>query len=273
MPEPWQAVLLVLVGLAGGTAGGFLGIGGTVVFLPLMKLILDAGGGEPLDPHTAIAATLVVNVCVGASSTLAHVRAGRILPRIVRILVPASVAASVAGVAVGNLFSGDSRVWLWRLLGVLLTYVVGMNVYRLLRPAAAGDLAGGDFAGPPPKAWRVAIVGAMTGFASGLLGVGGGSVAVPAQQTLLGMRLRAAIANSAVTIIFSCLLAAILKNATLALHGESLARPWIFVALLAPTAIAGAFVGSHLVHRVPGQVVRLAFIAFLGWTAWEMLTA
>jgi len=43
--------------------------------------------------------------------------------------------------------------------------------------------------------------------------------------------------------------------------------------LMAPMGIGGALVGSHLTNRVPRLWVRLVFIAFLLWTAWEMLRA
>jgi hypothetical protein len=273
MLEWWQMAALVAVGLLGGTLGGFLGIGGTIVFMPLLKMIADANPATVIDPHTAIAATLVLNICVGASGTVGHWRAGRIMGRIVSILIPCSLASSVVGVHLGNYFTGESQVWLWRLFGLTMIYVAGLNAYRLVRPLAPVDAAPGDIIGPPPSPYAVAAVGILTGLASGLLGIGGGAIAVPAQQMLLRMRLRSAIANSAVTVVFSCLLAAVMKHATLASHGVDPVRPWAYVALLAPPAIVGALVGSRLTHHVPRLWLRLVFIAFLVWTAWEMLRA
>jgi hypothetical protein len=116
-------------------------------------------------------------------------------------------------------------------------------------------------------------VGLVTGFMSGLLGIGGGAIAVPAQQILLKMRLRSAIANSAVTVVFSCLLAAILKQISLGTHGASLGRSWVYIGLLGVPAVLGALAGSHLTHRAPRVWLRLIFIGFILWTAWEMLRA
>jgi len=273
MLEGWQIAALMVSGLVGGLLGGFLGIGGTVVFMPLLKLICDASPATRIDAHTAIAVTLVLNVCVGAAATLGHARAGRVMGRIVKVLIPCSLVASLAGVWVGNLFAGDAQVWLWRLFGITMLYVAAFNAYRLVRPLSAVDAAPGDFAGPPPPLYKVGAVGLAAGFAAGLLGIGGGTIAVPAQQMLLRMRLRAAIANSAVTVVFSCILAAIFKHVSLGSQGVDPARPWLLVVLMAPTGVCGALLGSHLTHRVPRLWVRLVFIALLLWTAWEMLRA
>jgi len=273
MLEWWQMAALAVSGLAGGLLGGFLGIGGTVVFMPLMKLICDANPETAIDPHTAIAVTLVLNVLVGASATWGHARAGRVMWSIIKVLIPCSLAASLVGVEVGNLFKGDLQVWLWRLFGVTMLYVAGLNAYRLLRPLSPVDMAPGDIVGPPPKAYAIGGVGLVTGFFAGLLGIGGGAIAVPAQQILLKMRLRAAIANSAVTVVFSCLLASILKHVSLGAHGVDLARPWAYIGLLGVPAVAGALVGSHLTHRAPRVWLRLIFIGFILWTAWEMFRA
>jgi hypothetical protein len=273
MLEWWQVGLLVATGLLGGTLGGFLGIGGTIVFMPMLKIIWDAGAGPRLDPHTAIAATLVLNVCVGASATVGHLRSGRVMGGVIRVLIPSSVVASLGGVYVGNLFEGEAGQWLWRLFGLLMVYVVCVYLYHLVRPVSRVDSAPGDVAGPPPRWWAVGVIGVVVGFGSGLLGIGGGAIAVPAQQVFLRLGLRTAIANSAVTVIFACLLAAIIKQATLWAHGGRLATPWVIVGILAPPAIAGALVGSHLMHRVSRTWLRVVFIAFLAWTAYKMLTA
>jgi hypothetical protein len=273
MLEWWQMAALAASGLAGGLLGGFLGIGGTVIFMPLMKIICDAKADTVIDPHTAIAVTLVLNVLVGAGSTFGHARAGRVMGSIIKVLVPCSLAASLVGVEVGNLFEGDTQVWLWWLFGITMVYVAGLNFYRLLRPLSPVDMAPGDVVGPPPRAYAVGGVGLVTGFFAGLLGIGGGAIAVPAQQILLKMRLRSAIANSAVTVVFSCLLAAIVKQVSLSMHGVGLARPWMYIGLLGVPAVVGALVGSHLTHRAPRMWLRLIFIGFILWTAWEMFRA
>lgn len=256
---------LLGVGLVGGFLGGFLGIGGSVLFMPLLMVCMKS------DYHTAQAAALVVNVCVGFSASQSYVRSGLVNRRLLTILVPCAMAASVIGVCLSNQFTGDAEVYLRRIFGAAMVYVIGANVYRMIQRRWLRGRRRWLLGKPRRRAASVGLVGVLVGFVTGLLGGGGGSVVVPAQQVLLGMRLRTAVANSSVAIIFSSLVAAVVKHATLP-AGVDPARPWLYVGLLVPTAIIGAAAGAYAGRRVSREWVRLVLIVFLGWTALKMLT-
>jgi len=277
MPEWPFVVTLLAVGLAGGALGGFLGIGGSVLFIPVLTVFIRA------DYHTAQAAALVVNACVGASAARAHLKSGRVSGRILRVLIPCSMVAAVLGVLLSNRFTGEEEVYLRRLFGLVMIYVIAVNVYRMVRRywlrrkmPQAGEGSSPPLAprdSPGAKGLGVGLVGGAMGLSSGLLGIGGGSVAVPAQQMFLGLPLKTAVANSSVAIIFTCILAAAVKHMSLASLGVDPARPWLYVGLLAPTAVVGAAVGSYLTHRVSRERVQVVFMLFLAWAAYKMLTA
>lgn len=277
MPEWPFVVTLLAVGLAGGALGGFLGIGGSMLFIPVLTVFIRS------DYHTAQAAALVVNVCVGASAARAHLKSGRVSGRILRVLIPCSMAAAVLGVLLSNRFTGEEEVYLRRLFGLAMIYVIGVNLWRMVRchglrrrMAQAGEGSSPPLAprdSPGAKGLGVGLVGGAMGLSSGLLGIGGGSVAVPAQQMFLGLPLKTAVANSSVAIIFTCILAAAVKHVSLASLGIDPARPWLYVGLLAPTAVVGAAVGSYLTHRVSRERVQVVFMLFLAWAAYKMLTA
>lgn len=257
---------LLAVGFLGGLLGGLLGVGGSVLFIPVLTVFLEQ------DYHTAQAAALVVNVCVGFAAAQGHIRSGLVSWRLQGILIPCAIAASVVGVCVSNQFAGAYEVYLRRIFGVTLVYVILANLYRMLRRQwplvrrlwKARKRRRGPFA--------IGAVGGLMGFMAGLLGIGGGVVAVPGQQILLGMRLRTAVANSSVAIVFACVLAAAVKHSTLP-QGVDPVRPWVYVGLLAPTAVIGAPLGALLTHRLPREWVRLVFMAFLAWASVRMLTS
>ena len=107
------------------------------------------------------------------------------------------------------------------------------------------------------------------GLLAGLMGIGGGSLAVPAQQIILRMPLRNAIATSAATIATVSWLGAILKNAQLGANG-SVARSLVLAACLAPTAMVGGYIGGHLTHSAPLRLIRAIFAASMVLSALKM---
>lgn len=99
-------------------------------------------------------------------------------------------------------------------------------------------------------------LGSAAGLLSGLFGVGGGVVIVPGLVLLLGVAQHAAHATS---------LAAILLIAPAAMVGFALdgSVAYVEAALLAAAAIAGAFVGAGIMHRIPARQLTQAFAVFM----------
>ena len=128
--------------------------------------------------------------------------------------------------------------------------------------------------------WRhTSLVGAATGFSAGLLGIGGGVIAVPLLRRVCRLPLRDCIATSSAAICLSSLVGAIQKNAAIAgWTGATGLAPGLDVtdslklaAIVTPMAIVGAVVGASLTHRLPLNAVRVAFIAIMSLAAWQML--
>jgi uncharacterized membrane protein YfcA len=103
----------------------------------------------------------------------------------------------------------------------------------------------------------------VAGIVSALLGVGGGTVKVPAMHLVMGVPLRVAVATSNLMIGVTASASAVLYLARGAVD------PW----LAGPVVLgvfAGASVASRAAHRVPVAVLRLLFVAVLGYVALEM---
>lgn len=251
-------LVLAVVGLAAGSLGGLLGIGGSVVMIPSMRELLDA------DQHLYQAAAMIVNFFVVSPSVYHHVRAGAVVWPVVRWLAPTATVAVVGGVLLSELpvFRGSGEMYLASLFGLFLFYVAGANVQQLVSRRAAAREERWE---PTRSTWLGSVlVGVAVGLLGGLLGIGGGVVSVPLQQRLLRMPLRNAIANSASTIVLLSVVGASLKNYELVTHhAYRLADSVSLAAVLIPTAIAGGFVGGRLVHVLPLRVVRAAFVLLM----------
>jgi uncharacterized membrane protein YfcA len=103
---------------------------------------------------------------------------------------------------------------------------------------------------------RLVLIGLAAGFLSGLFGVGGGILIVPALLLLVLDDQRIAAGTSLAAIVPMSIVGVV----SYALGGSV---DWVAAALLAAGAIIGAQVGSHLLSRLPRRALRWGFIAFL----------
>lgn len=284
-----QLVQVAALGLIAGTLGGMLGVGGSVVMIPGLVFILGRATGA--EQHLYQASAMIANVAVSVPAALRHRKAGAMTPAALKWMLPAALVFIVLGVTLSNLpiFAGqDGGVWLGRLLAVFLVYVIYANVRKLIRPLPPprGEAGRGVTSDQNPPEFthkeqatpaRGLAVGSIMGTIAGLLGIGGGAVAVPLQQTLMKLPLRSCIANSSAIICVSAAVGAIYKNLSLAdrpvpagvepftwQHGLTLGL------LLAPTAWAGGRLGAALTHRLPLRTIRVAFIALMVAACWKM---
>lgn len=103
---------------------------------------------------------------------------------------------------------------------------------------------------------RLALIGLVVGFFSGLFGVGGGIVLVPLLIVVLGFGQRRASGTSLAAVLPT----AIAGMVAYASHGSV---DWIAGAILAAGAIAGSLVGTWLLHHTHQTALRWIFIVFL----------
>jgi uncharacterized protein len=273
LSDPVSLTFLVLLGVVAGILGGMLGVGGSVVMIPGLAILFSLDRTPDPNQHLFQAAAMIVNVAVSVPATLRHRKADALVPDALVWMLPAALVFVVIGVWVSNLpiFEGaDGGRWLGRVLAVFLLYVIAVNIKKLRDKSPVLDMEGRSIT--PAKG---SVVGAVMGSIAGLLGVGGGAIAVPLQQILLKLPLRNCIGNSSAIICISATVGAIYKNATLAQHANGSSQvDWrmslVIAAMLAPTAWAGARLGASLTHRLPLKQVRLAFIALMGVAAWKM---
>jgi uncharacterized membrane protein YfcA len=263
-----ETIALAGTGFVAGVLGGLLGVGGSVVMIPAMVWICPLWGhAESI--HQYQAAAMIVNFLLIGPSVAKHLRARAVYVGVWRWLAPAALIGTAAGVAASRLpvFTGANERILRAAFGGFLLYVAGYNARKLLVKGGQGCSA--EEAAALPR-WQKVAVGFPMGCSAGLLGIGGGSLAVPGQQIFLRMPLRNAIATSAATILSIAWFGAIVKNASLGDEG-SVTRSLVLAATLAPTAMAGSYLGGHLTHTLPLRAVRCAFIGLMVLAAAKML--
>lgn len=264
-----EILLLVLIGLVAGGSGGLLGIGGSVVMIPGMVFLF---GSE--QQHLYQAAAMIVNFFVMIPAVWQHWRAKAPFRSVTRWMVPSAIMGIVLGVCASDfhVFRGNGQGYLQMIFAVFLFYVVIYNLIRLKSGVRLAPMDEAQAAGLS-KALIVGTVGLPTGILGGLLGIGGGLFAVPAQQISLKMPLPKAIANAAGTIVWSSVIGAFVKNYSLAEHGLRWQDScWLAVCLI-PSAMIASWYTSAKVHRWPVKIIRVVFVFMLAYCGGEMFHA
>lgn len=255
---------LLALGLITGIVGGLLGIGGSIIIIPLLTLLLH------LNQHLSQAVAMIINVFVAVPALLQHHRAKAVRWDVMVRMLPLGLIFIIIGVESSNRVD---EVLLKRLFAVFLLYMIINNVLQLVRrksePQSHQQRVG----------WLpIGIIGAVTGCMAGLLGIGGGNIAVPLLQRLANLPLRQCIATAAAFMCVSVSVGAVRKNMSLASltdsAGVNLGLTWeqsvTIAAVLAPTAVIGGLIGGRLTHALPLTWIRAAFILLLTWACLDM---
>lgn len=243
-PGLLRDVLTLGLGLVTGVMSAAFGVGGAVISTPGLRLL-----GAPA--LVAVGSTLPAILPGAVAGTLRYWREGLVDRRVVALAVPAGMAGAVAGALATEAVPGEGH---WLMVATAL--VVGMTAGRLAaspRPRPRGAEATEQ---RPPAAAAVGI-GLVAGLFSGLLGVGGGTILVPAFLTLLRLPLKETIATS-----LACV--GILAVPAAATHAYLGHIDWRFALLLAATVVPGARIGAGLTIRSGEHRLRVAVAAVLG---------
>ncbi|MCM2391367.1 sulfite exporter TauE/SafE family protein [Streptomyces albipurpureus] len=231
-----STLLLALV--AGGVVGlclGALGGGGSVLAVPALIYLLG------FSPLAATTASLVIVTATSATALFAHARDGQVRWRTGAIVAAAGLLpAALGGVLAGQLPPA--------LLTAAFAVVAAGAALMLLRPASAREPEG------IRGRWPVAAgTGAGLGALTGVLGVGGGFLAVPALVKPVGLRMRAAIGTSLLVITVNSL-AALTTRA-----GTADGLDWAVIAPFTGAAVLGAWDGKRLAAKAQGRTLQRIF--------------
>ena len=273
MLEPLLIAELAALGAATGLLAGLLGIGGGMLMVPFLTLILTQRGvAADLAVKMAIATSMATIVFTSLSSVCAHHRRGAVRWDLVRRLAP--------GILLGALLAGAGafRMLPGRWLALLFALFVAFSATQMLRSAGRPTHAHGGH--PWPGAAGQFAAGALIGFASGLVGAGGGFLSVPF-MTWCRVAMHQAVATSA-ALGFPIALA---NGLGYLWSGAGVAgRPagalgYVFVpalAVIASTSVLMAPVGVRVAHALPVATLKRVFAlllyalaATMAWEAWR----
>lgn len=260
---PLRDLLTVVLGVVTGTLSGLFGVGGGVISQPGMRLL-------GLGPLMVIGTALPASIPGAVSGATRYVREGLIRWPAVVATVPVGLVGSVVGSLAAKHVPGDGH-----LLQLMTAMLLGLSSYRMAsagpppadEPLAETDALEAPAAAPRPASTRdealvgrYVAIGAVAGLLSGLLGIGGGVIMVPAFVQLARLEVKAAIATSLVCVgIF-----AVPGTITHAIEGGV---DWRVAAALVVGVVPGARLGASLTLKATDRRLRLTVASFLGAVA------
>ncbi|QOY92750.1 sulfite exporter TauE/SafE family protein [Massilia sp. UMI-21] len=247
--------LAVVLGLVVGLILALTGAGGGILAVPLLVFGTGAGVAE---------AGPIGLLAVGMAAALGAVlglRAGQVRYRAALMVALSGMLLAPAGLWAAR--HADGR-WLGLLFALTLLYVAARTWRQAAAPGAGAEHAGtppcvrgaqtGRFVWTAPCARALGLSGALAGFLSGLLGVGGGFVMVPALRRSTDLPMQSAVATSLAVI-------AIISAAGVATAAAQGSIAWSTAAPFAAGALAGMLGGRSLAARIAGPALQKGFAA------------
>ncbi len=247
-PNRRQTILLIVLGLGAGLLSGMFGVGGGIMIVP--GLVAIVGFAPRLASGTSLT-TIVPLALVGVASYAAQ----------------GDVSWEAAGLlALGGIGGAQIGTWLLsrissrRLQIVFAGFILFSVVMMFINVPSRAAVLEINWA----TAVGLLLVGILTGTLSGLLGVGGGIIVVPALMLIFGASDLVAKGTSLLMMIPSALGGTIpnIRRRNLNLPAA------LIVGLSASTT---TLLGSYLAHRISPQVANLLFAVFLLFVAVSML--
>ncbi|MDD4984710.1 MAG: sulfite exporter TauE/SafE family protein [Dehalococcoidales bacterium] len=258
-------LILLATGAGVGFAGGLLGVGGSFIMTPVQYLVFtDMGIPVDIAVKLAFGTSLMVILPTAASGAWRHHGEGAVWWRAAVIMGVCGSACAFGGATLASYLPGAGLKLAFGI--VVIAAGAGMLVRR---PVKAVEQ-------PKSNPWLWVAWAAPIGVISGLVGLGGGVLAVPVMVLALKFRIHSAIATSLAFVMFTSIGGVIgyIVNgqgvAGLPLHclGYVHLEAW---GLLAATSIGMAQLGARATHRLPANRLRYAFVAVMFYLGLRML--
>ncbi len=236
----WLAALgAVIVGLS----LGLLGSGGSILTVPLLVYLV----GQP--EKVAIAGSLVVVGGIALAGALPSALRGGVEWRSVGWFGVPGMAGTVLGAHLSRWIPGDVQL-------LLFAAVMIVAAWRMARSAPVADVDT-----PPRSRMWIVIDGLGVGLLTGLVGVGGGFMIVPALVLLGGLPMHRAIATSLWIIALNAF-SGFAKH-LFVLDAAGLTLDWPLLGLFTGVGAVGSLIGQRLAPRLPQVLLRRGFAALL----------
>jgi hypothetical protein len=270
-------LILLATGAGVGFISGLLGVGGSFIMVPITYWLIVAMGISPaIAIKVAFGTSLLVISPTAISGAWRHNKEKLVQWKAALVLGLCGLVGALAGATLAARLPGEAlKVGFG---GLVLAVAVGMGLGMMSRhPLTKLSHGEGDKVREPrDDFWLLSVCGFPIGIISGLSGIGGGILLVPALVLALSFPMHLAVGTSLASIIFISLGGVI----GYVINGLGVPAPlpysigyinlpiWL---CLAATSIPMAQLGAKVTHALTAKLLRYIFIAVMVYIGLKML--
>jgi len=244
-----MSLSIIIAGLVTGMLLGIFGSGGSIITVPALLYLLH------IEPKPAIAMSLGIVSLTATITALQHWRKANVNFKVTAIFGLFGVVGSFGGAKIGVI----TPVVIQLSAFALVMYAAA---WKMLNPSPQPKPIGAAVANCPDghcddlEYRHIALHGVAVGLLSGVVGVGGGFLIVPALVLLSGLPMKKAVGTS-LSIV------AVQSFSGFAGYAGAVPIDYSLMAVFTGIAITGSVAGSMLAHHLPGDLLKRGFGGFL----------
>jgi uncharacterized membrane protein YfcA len=231
--------MLIISALVVGVSLGLLGAGGSILTVPALILLLG------MDEKTAITSSLLIVALIALTGALGALKQKLLVKKVIFWFALLSLPAASIGAQVGAWLADGLQT---QILAIIMLF----SAYKLFHPS---PIQGTNIL----SVKRLIVAALITGFITGLVGVGGGFLIVPALVLYAGLSMQQATANSLVLIAVNGAVA----FSSLRMSGHATELDWTVIILMAAVGSLAVLVGQKVSSYLNQKLLKRSFSILL----------
>lgn len=250
-------LIAICIGFLSAFVGSLVGLGGGIIFVPAMLFLYERFADFSwANPQAIVGISLITMVFTGMSSTIAYYKLKRVDVKTGVLFLIGSLPGSVFGAWLNTKLEVDKFSLYFGILMLVIFLLMLVDREKLMKNKQLNitdqtrtfEIDGKTYQYNVPYI-PAFILSFMVGMLSGLFGIGGGTISVPAMILLFGIPVQVAIATSMFMIFFISMISA---STHIAL-GHIV---WSYVIFFIIGSYIGGTVGAKTSKRLKGRTLE-----------------
>ncbi|WP_284141660.1 MULTISPECIES: sulfite exporter TauE/SafE family protein [unclassified Virgibacillus] len=249
-------LICILIGIVTAFFGSLIGLGGGVILIPILLFLHQYSAAFAwATPQAIVGLSLIVMIFTALSSTIAYYRAGRVDYKTGLLFISGSIPGGILGSWLNQFIDADYFSLYFGILTILISLLFFLKRKQPSEKSKANGKRIRTFqVDGQTYHYTVNLVFAFVlsffvGMLSGMFGIGGGSIMVPAMILLFGFPAHIATATSMFMIFFISIIGA---STHIALGHIN----WEYVFFFIPAAYLGGKLGAYVNQKLQGKTLE-----------------